>query len=305
MGKRKENTNALLNAAQWLGGFLRVYPDKLQRALKGQDLTVQLKKNSIHLDDVLAWEKWSKSAEIIAYIAKGNDFSVFSTEIKELSSLTKTTILPRHKIDIRQIEGLSSSRADLSRHRDIKAITKDHARVETIISLSNLKDLLVDVAENIFNPKSLNHIKQHAWDGRLLVSNSDGSHRIAAANLIASELNEVATIRSDLHLIQIDPDTLSRLSVQFDMFLLPSDDIFFNRITKSLEHDLISHYRGRILNRTQSINLYVYFFPRDSLKSRLAINVLRNAGAFSLNNYFSTVADNQDELAKKWLGAVA
>ncbi len=106
----------------------------------------------------------------------------------------------RNGNDIRDIEGLSSSKSKLEKYPTLDDFAvRGTTEFLDDISEENLNKML-DYSEMriINNPNTSDHFIQHQWDGRIFLVNSGGSHHFAAARYIAKKLKKEVAITGRL-----------------------------------------------------------------------------------------------------------
>lgn len=270
-------------------------------------LDVDLAPKGIAEGQVTDWGNWrgdgygvspsGAKAVLTGWKMKNGHYLGDQVSFAALGQLVRRETDPRFTCDIRDIEGLCSSKSDLA----LPPTLDDFAEVAC-------KKLIAEVS-----PKALNELLQwgeirimhggdnlalYGWDGRVFYSNNGGSHHFAAARYVAGELGREVPITGRLERDILCEDAVAQLTAEFEVFVLPEasalPENFEYRLIESMEAIEASYYK-RSLPRPHS-GCTALFLPRSDGQSMKAAAELRNAGAMDLGAHFRHLVQRQHEL---------
>lgn len=166
--------------------------------------------SSVSLRDLLRWDQW----RVDSRPGDAFDAGELPLPLKQLLSRLTTKIDgPLGDVDLREIEGLCSSKSPLDEFESLDEFAEtrsagllegtDEAYVRTLLRWRDLPRI---------EPYTL---ARFAWDGRIFFVNNGGSHHFAAARLLAARLGLKVTVRSIISDVAIDPIAIRALSESF------------------------------------------------------------------------------------------
>lgn len=182
-------------------------------AHKGRHFLELSKRNTISLQDITKWHTfdfnyetrlWSKSSH-----KQPNCDALQGRLIPDVLGLQ--VAIDSYECDISAIQGFTCSKSNLSEFDSIdKMIITNRPGMIAECTNEVLRRHLQWPEIRIINQvDSSDSLVFHAWDGRLFLSNSGGSHHFAAARYIAGKLDEKVTIQGRLKINYLCPDTIS------------------------------------------------------------------------------------------------
>lgn len=217
-----------------------------------------------------------------------------------LAALTHHEVITGFTCDIQDVVGLAASKSDLQRFADLDALAEMSA-----------PDLIREISEAALH-RSLGHsgvriqigaqignrtgaddfFACHAWDGRLFLVNSDGSHHFAAARYIAARLGRAVPMTGALHSYHIQPEAVARLRRDYATYAVPRSD--WPAIQDALES-----YRAPYLSTClpDPHDHAVVLLPRREARATRVAAVLQKAdrslGMFDLGEHLAALATRQ------------
>jgi len=248
---------------------------------------------SVSLQSVLAWQNWS------TFDSKKNNLDCrnisvnyrnYIDEMIEKHDFSKFVIrqdIKNWKCDIRNIHGLSSSKADLRRYSTLNefALKGTYNFLENI-SEDNLNKILKYHEIRIINSSHSNdHFVWHQWDGRYFLANDGGSHHFAAAHYIANEINKEVILTGNLEKYSFDTELIFELTNDFEVFFI-SDR--FKELYNSLNKDGVmfcSHWLPSQLG-----NHSMFLLPKNQKKSVKVAVMMTKMGFFNLGKYLYKIS---------------
>ncbi|KAF1702881.1 DUF6685 family protein [Pseudoxanthomonas kaohsiungensis] len=186
-----------------------------------------LVRQSVALSDVPHWERFGSGRLTYWRRDPFGDYSACFREIpafRQLVVSSQTTVT----IDIRQIQGMAASKSDLHGHRCLDAWALDNAAWA-------LKDVSLPAVGHLLHWRrqdtASDSLVVHDYDGRVFLSNSEGSHRFAAARYIAGQLGENVRFRAPLTRYSVDQTALRAIQGEFAVYAVRHDARFMNALT--------------------------------------------------------------------------
>lgn len=215
-----------------------------------------------------------------------------------LAALTHHEVIAGFTCDIQDVVGLFASKSDLRHCADLDTLAEACA-----------PDLIRETSEpalrrNLEHPgiRILNQtgdqagaddfFAYHAWDGRLFLINSDGSHHFAAARYIAARLGRAIPLTGALHHYRLQPEAVARLRRDYATYAVPSADW-------PAVQDALESYRTPYLSThlPGPCDHAVVLLPRREARATRVAAVLQKAdrslGVFDLGEHLAALATRQ------------
>jgi len=298
-----ENGRRAFRALKAYFGDLIGRPIRLARVLDEHDaLCVPLvePKRTAYALSVVKWHEWGsyprapmcRPGELAGWGDVGGCYAGLSRlvpALKEIGRIRSTAV----EVDIQDVTAIWASKSPLEKYDCL------HAFVQ-----SRSPDLIAEVSERQLE-RNLNHegriqdhalIKHHlvryAWDGRITLANSGGSHHFAAARLLASRLGRSVPLRGRLDEHELNRPAIDALRADFCILAVSEKDIH----AWLKFHEAMAAFRAayfwKPLPRPYH-DLRAIFLPRDEARSAIAADVMREAGAFDLGQHLYELAARQ------------
>ena len=297
----------------WLG-----IASTLRRHLERREplkVTLRVGGDSIWMRSLIRWDELSlcqagypfvqsKGATRLKKWERGQD-GVYRLDLERfplLDQLGMVSVLPDWSCDLKDVHGLGAS----------KSIDHPYGSMEEMVLATSpglVKDVSEDALRRLLNdpafkvssrpgPECLDVFCVFLWDGKIWLDNSDASHRVSAAKLIAKQLDVAAPLRAKLRMHRIDLAAASSICAQYEWLAVSvgedaSGEKFFDALKTTgcafLQHNLPSALPG----------CFGLLFPKSHQLTPQVVSVLRDFGASDLG-YFM-----RDLGAKSWRNALA
>ena len=286
------------------------YPVSLSRLLKiepGIRFNLARPASSIAASSVIRWQDFGKHpalnwprrpcGEMLGWQWSGGRYSSFVVQRPEFESLAQRHDVPLWRCDISRVDGFSGSK---SRLEDFTS-TDDMVETNSIQMIDRIDD--DKLAENLahheirilHDPSTSDHFQYCAWDRRVFLMNSGGSHHLAAAKYLAVRLHRRVPIAGKLVSYSLNSTAIEALCRDFDIFVFKDDAEHLNAF-----HDAMCSLRATWLwlplphpyDEGRAV-----FFPRTQPRSIRASESLRQANLFDLGRHLLDQVTGQRFLA--------
>jgi len=148
-------------------------------------------------------------------------------------SLVQVTMVPNFECDASDIEGISESKSADMPHESVDVfgayyIDEQNRLVRKgkppfRLDNESLKQLCSHDEIRLLHGRGSDTFSVRAWDGRLFIDNSGGSHHLAGAVHVAKRIGARIPLASKLYLYQLNYLTVQWLLDGFNLVLLPKD----------------------------------------------------------------------------------
>jgi len=217
----------------------------------------------------------------------------FSVQREEYDRIEVEKTQENWTVDITAIDGFGASKEDLRLFESVDEMAKrTYKNLIEDISVDGLKRCLSHHGiALIHNPKkTTDFFFTYAWDGRLWLSNTDGSHHTAAAQYIARRLKKPVPLTGRLRTYEINGDALRSLFSDYEVFAVDMSDPFaacaFNDAMKDIRATWLWHH----LPKPYHGNGKAVFFPKNDRRSMLVASEFRRAGGVDLAAFLLSLA---------------
>lgn len=245
-------------------------------------------------NSIMQWHEWlSEPSSIIGWSHQSAAYYVSGSWPFEARKIGAPVKAPTNvSVNIGNIEMLTASKAVLADFADLDEMAS--ARCADLITPANGAQLRACMA----HPQTARllsgedaHLIVHAWDGRLVLSNSGGSHHFAAARYLARVLGEPITITAPATEYRLDTVAVTFLHNLYGVFVIdstPESTNAFHQGMKAFE----APYFHSDLPRPAS-GLQAVFLPRKHHRAKTVIETLQAAGAADLGAHLVQLASQQ------------
>lgn len=279
------------------------HPVQLERALqKHGDISVDLTATkSADAKGVIRWHELGEKAHmhrpdqgwLLGWKMKDGIWQSYDHFSYNLSNLLVEETEEDWGCDIREVEGLSASKATLKDFSSLDdlAVRECFDLIQNV-SLEGLESLLGnrEIRINKGTPTT-DHLKQYAWDGRLHLINDGGSHHFAAARYIAGQLNTPVPLSVKLEEINLSHKAVEGLREEFALYAIKSCPILLGDMMDALRAydaafclmDLPAPFLGE----------KVIMLPKDVARSVEASKFLAQAGLPELGAHLEELCEKQ------------
>lgn len=272
-----------------VGEDILAQPVSLRRAMASPQASLLEPTPTVSANSVVQWHACTH--RLFASSASGARGG-YSERVNPLQGLVRHEEIAHFTCDIQTVTGLHSSKADLQSFVDLDAMA-------TVCAAN----LIADISEEALC-RSLNHqgirilhgsesgdfLAHYAWDGRLLLMNSDGSHHFVAARYIAARLGRAVPVTGVLHSYSLDPVAVANLRREYAMLVVPGAWL-------PAIQDALSSYRATYLCThlpDPYVGQHVVLLPRHELRAARAAAAMQKAGAPDLGEHLAMLVARQD-----------
>ncbi len=191
-------------------------------------------------------------------------------------------ILDSIAIDIRKIESVTCSKADLRRLVSLDQIVAQVHESKRVCTMAQARTLVTEVEERLGGFQ----FEWRQWDGRIFLSNSDGSHRFSGARYLARKFNEPIILHGELKEWRLNPLVVANLVERFFIVLASNNWV----VRSALCTASIDHVQGELkIGRPHNCIL----LPKDKKTSKQAMEILLEKGAVEMSSTFESYLTNQ------------
>lgn len=244
-------------------------------------------------NSIFQWHKFGYDAEaynsnnpniINGWKHENNIYRSCHLEINELKNFAIKKEEKNWACDIQQVECLCSSKSDLTRYKTIDdfALNMPNNFAKEISFQSLLKNLSHNEIR-ILKKDSSDFFESYAWDKRIILINSGGSHHFAAARLIAKKLKQEVTLTGTHYKYNININNFKSLLRKFNIFILPDDAEFKKFFWEAMKSFKATFYKT-FLPRPYE-HSFVIMLPKWEKRSQKISVILNQNNAFSFNTY--------------------
>lgn len=225
-------------------------PVYLKRLLENApDLQVSLTdKQCIDGNSVVPWHELGrypypnyhrqKPGQMSGWGVRGRgSFGSIKLERKEYAEFGNCEITANWTCDISDIHGFCASKSVLSdfSSTDEMVETNSQRMISEVTDEKLAENLAHREIRIIHSPSTSDHFERYAWDDRLWLVNSGGSHHTAAAKYIATRLRKPVPLTGKLYTYSLNAQAVESLLRDFEMFVLPDSAQFSNDFSDAME----------------------------------------------------------------------
>ncbi|MCG5495556.1 DUF6685 family protein [Ectothiorhodospira variabilis] len=294
------SSNHLGRVVTYLREDLLAQPVRLRRALTDQPNLVNScpallgrhEESGVGLDSVMQWHRWNP--QDLSWPARQRldvGYRHAPRHIPELRALCKETEIPEWSCDIQEVEGIAASKSKLEGASDLDAWVESRAShlIEDISEEGLAAVLSHDQIRILNSPRHSDYFQKHTWDGRVFWVNDGGSHHFAAARYIASRIGQPVRLTALLKTYSIDPDVVSSLREQYEVFAIEEDEERRLAVQSALESVGAAYCWGQ-LPPPCAEQAFVVLLPKNDRRARRAAQVMRETGTFDLGAHLSELS---------------
>lgn len=261
------------------------------------------KRNHVHVSGAVMWDhltsfmNWGDEAVRIwkysknlsnnsgRLIARSFKFELLSNLVEHQETLAWET-------DISKLHGFASSKSNLT----------DFETLHDLV-LTNSQSMIADVSEDglsknlahreirIINSKSTSDtFIRYAWDGRLYLINSGGSHHLAAAKYIADQLDKRVPLKARYIEYSLNREVLKKLIFEHRIILIDDRDLelreaFVNALTKLKQYFIEVNLSVHICEHGKLIFLFNHYKETKTIANLLVKRGFQDIGALLMDQY--------------------
>lgn len=199
-------------------------------------------------------------------------------------------------VDISELDGFSNSKSPLNELQSIDEFVEKYcpSYVQTISSEQLEKMLSHEEIRIIHSPEiTSDDFLIYGWNNKLFLSNSGGSHHLAAAQYISKRLKKPVKLNANLTFYTINQEQLNIFNEQYVAFILPRNSLC----------DLLDQLDKSDLRFIKFIddhkNFEIYFFEKNNV-NKIIISIFREkySSLFDILSSRLLVQNNNSKLKK-------
>lgn len=268
------------------------YPASVKSALRDMPeicATISTPARSIDEESIIKWQEMNAKS-ISGWRTRGGYYESFQVETPALASLTRKTITENWCCDLSEIQGFRSSKSDLAKfHTTDEMVEHDSKEMIEEISHENILRNLAHPGIRLINgSQASDHFRRYAWDGRLTLANSDGSHHVAAAKYIAMRLGEKVPLTGKLIEYAFDHLAVAALRAEFEMLVVSNHPAPSNAFHDAMRRAKVTWLW---LDIPRNQDAQIVFLPKNEARSMRAARILRQAGCQDAGALLASLAE--------------
>lgn len=231
--------------------------------------------------------RWSKSHGF---------YSSGFVEVPAYTRLRRATLVDDWVCDIRDVEGFLHSKSDLTRFDNMDAMAMlaspelvadaDEAALQANLGHKEIRILHASTHSDYF--------RRYAWDGRVFLMNSGGSHHFAAARYIAGQRGIRVPLKGRLEIYALNEAAVTELCADFELFALNGGIAHWNAF-----HDAVRRFGATWLTHELPQPLQAesaVLLPKSEHRSVRVAEMLRKYGVADLGEHLKRLCDRQKAL---------
>jgi hypothetical protein len=267
--------------------------------------SLDAKAGTIGADGVPRWHEWGQrsrsngavfeAGELLGWQTHRNfGYRSYRVVRPELAGFGSCMQVSGWACDIQDVDGLHASKSTLARFTSLDAMAQQEAPgLIDEFSSTRLARLLEQREIRSLRRRLCGaHFVRYLWDGRVFLINSGASVHFAAARLMAARLGQPVALGGELHVLSIEPQAVSSLRRDFELFAVSSRDAF----ASIAFHEALRRSRTPYLSRPMPLphgDREVVFLPRDDRRSIAVAAEMRAAGFPDVGKHLSTLVLRQ------------
>lgn len=265
-----------------VGNITGATPARAALAQVAQQSAVLVPVPSIGLHSVVPWHMLA-TRHTPALWAPDGDGQMRASQLDPRDfQLTNSLHIEHADVDLRAFGGIGASKSSLDGVASLGAFAAEHCKSMLDGATADTALELMRQSQRLFvngSPPTMpvDTFIWHQWDGRLFFSNSDFSHRFAAASSLASAYDEEILVGAPVRVHTIDAHRFKLLRARFELFLMPSGVKMGSHL-----HDAMKRLQapwGVLDMAAAEYDDWLLFLPKDNRRSLDAANTLRENGA--------------------------
>ena len=279
------------------------HPAALERALlEHGDISLDLTpKQDVDATNVIRWHELGENAHphrrargwVMGWHRNGSIWESYDHHSSNLESIMVEDSEDHWGCDIRVVEALSASKSELKDYPTLDAFAEGSCKIfiqdETDEGLA--KNLNWSEIRIIHREKTSDHFRHYAWDGRVLLINSGGSHHFIAARYIAGKLGVPVPLTGRLSEFNLSHKAVQGLCEEFDMYPIKNCSHLFGDMMDALR-SFDAAFCLMKLPRPFS-DSRVFMLPKDEPRSVQASKFLAKAGLLELGAHLQELCNKQ------------
>ena len=272
-----------------------------------RDSNVPEPAQNINASSVVRWDHFGQAAledwprrrpsQLRGWRTSGGYFESFALERLEFDQLCQRSVQSNWQCDITTVDGFSASKSDLKAFRTMDEMVETNSPelINAITPEKLAENLAHDEIRIIHSDSNTDYFARFAWDGRLFLMNSGGSHHFAAAKHIATRLNRAVTLSGELQTYSLNEMAIASLLRDFEMFVIADEPEIHNEFYEAMRHFEATWLWAQMpypyVDGCRAILL-----PRSEARSMRVAKALREAGVLDLGNHLVGICARQRQV---------
>ncbi len=189
---------------------------------------------SIHHGQIIHWhdfgedhsmEHWRRNARGTMRgwaKSRGGHYESAEHHCQALADLGECKSIEPYELDIAKVDGMGASKSDLEDYNSMASFAEAccSGLIEPLTEEQLQKNLSWSEVR-IMRPGGGDYFSRYAWDSRIFLNNSGGSHHFAAAQYIAAKLGRQVPLVGKLYDYSLNKQAVDALGREFEVFALP------------------------------------------------------------------------------------
>lgn len=247
---------------------------------------------SIHHERIIPWHHFGEDTRMQHWLrhpvgvvrgwakSRGGYYESAERSCQALAELGQIQTIENFELDIAQVDGLGASKSDLDDYRSMARFAEACcSHLIEPVTEEQLQKNLAWSEVRIMRPGGGDYFSRYAWDGRIFLNNSGGSHHFAAAQYIAGKLGRKVPLTGKLYDHSINMVALDALCRDFEMFVVPDDKpAVSNAFHDGMASFGATYFRLPLPRGHEDVRAIL--LPKSEDRSRQVAALLREAGVF-------------------------
>lgn len=222
-----------------------------------------------------------------------------SIECAPLLRIGSEMQIERWRCDIQQVDGFAASKSELKEFATMDDMVERNS-TELIDKISPEK-----LAKNLAWPeiRIIGHVDHDyfatwAWDGRVFLMNSGGSHHFAAAKYIAARLEQPVELTGTYKIYGLSEQAITELRREYGIFVLSHEPDAWLGFKDAMARFKATYY-WKTLPRPHDHQRCAIFLPLKEKRSALVAKILKENNFQDLGAYLAGLAGQSQALINK------
>jgi hypothetical protein len=261
-----------------------------------------LTSSSIRTADVVRWDRLGEYAHaqergeergVLRGWAPGagRSYTATTQSNKEIINLVSETTTKGWTCDLQDVQGLSSSKSDLSSHSTMESFATQNCL--GLLDQPSAEAVAKNIHWNevrIHDLEGPDHFCRYDWDGRVFLVNSGGSHHFAAAHQMAREIDQAVPLIGKLKTYGFNQQSVASLRQKFEVFAVPSDPVQKNDFWEAMKEAGAAYSFFPLPTQMGSNQLEAVLLPRENTQSMKVAKILSTAGFWNVGQTLSELS---------------
>lgn len=240
--------------------------------------------NSIALSSVAAWHNWqdwerSSYSTTSGWVYENRRYQHRQLHLDAFKHFVKEEMVDNWQCEIQEVTGLAASKSILENFSSLDEMVETNSKeMISPISHETLERNLNWFETRIFHDNPSDYFRIFAWDKRVFLINSGGSHHFAAARYLAKRLDKPIFLNSKLYRYAINDTAVHSLTKQFAMFVVSNHYSFTNALNEILGTFKVDYFL-RHLPSPYTVHYCLLLLPRNQQRSMQAATTFSQCNA--------------------------